>query len=264
LNYDEPIPLAGDVLKQRIFSPLAYAIVRHANIVVISAAEAPRYAAHCPIAWRKRQDGFELVVLRSLLGDGTGHQAGSQKALNFYPILARAYPFLYDPAAGPAAGRAKFVDTAIADEPGDVGAPICMIDGRPSKATTQRIALLDAAAPSFAQTMAITKQLGDADLFEPWPLHFENVEGTTIAVEGLWIIKQTAVETEAFAPVMRAHGVIAADLIGLHRVSLFRAGILLAQARAALKAARPAAIPEPGPENATLLESASADAGVLV
>jgi SapC len=236
LDYERPIPLSGDVLKQRIFSPIAYAMVRRANIIAIAAVEAPRYAAHFPIAWRKRATGFELVILRSLLADGRGHVPGTQTALGFLPALARAYPFLYDPAREPAAGRAKFVDSAIADEPGDLGAPICYVDGRPTKATTQRIGMLDSLAPAFSQTAAITQQLAKADLFEPWPLHFENVEGQTIDVEGLWIIKQNAAASGVFAPIMRAHGLLAADLIGLHRISLFRAGTLLAQTRSALKA----------------------------
>jgi hypothetical protein len=246
LDYERPIPLTGDVLKQRIFSPVAYAGVRRCNIAVIAATEAPRYAAHFPIAWRRRDKTFDLVILRSLLDDGRGHPPGTQSALGFLPLLMRAYPFLYDPSGPPIAGRAKFVDTAIADEPGDLGAPICMIDGRPTKATTQRISALDAAAPAFAQTAALTRQLAEFDLFEPWPLHFENVEGQTLDVGGLSIIRQDAVTGGALAPVMRAHGVLAADLIGLHRLSLFRAGILLAQARASLKAG-----PAPAPSATT-------------
>jgi SapC len=249
LDYERPTPLAGDVLKQRIFSPTAYAGVRSASIVAIAAIEAPRYAAHFPIAWRRQNDSFELVVLRSLLPDGRGHAAGTQKALGFLPILLRAYPFLYDPALlPPAAGHAKFVDTAVADEPGDIGAPICYIDGRPTKATTQRLALLDVAAAAFAQTAAISRQLAAADLFEAWPLRFENIEGYDLEIRDLWIVRQDAVTTGAFAPLMRAHGVVAADLIGLHRVSLYRAGILLAQARGTLKAEAAASGMSPVPD----------------
>lgn len=237
MDYIQPILLAGDVLKQRIFSPVAYAVVRNANVMAIAPVEAPRFAGHYPIAWRKRADRYELVVVRSLLVDGRGHAPGTQTTLTFIPLLARCYPFLYDTTRELQAGRPKHVDMAVADQPTDIGAPIALPDGRPSKATAQRIAQLDAAAPSFAQSIAIAAWLAKADLFEPWPLHFEDVEGETLDVPDLWIVRQNAVDTGALAPLMRAHGMIAADLVGLHRLSLYRAGMLLAQARAALKAA---------------------------
>lgn len=243
MDYDQPIPLSGDVLKQRIFSPLAYSNVRRANVVSIAVSEAQRLAAHNPIAWRKRGSTFELVIVRSLLDDGRGHVPGAQTALGFLPVRLRCYPFLYDPAAIPQAGRAKLVDTAIADEPSDIGAPIALADGRPSKATLQRIAALDAAAPAFAEAALIAGALAKADLFEAWPLHFEDVEGQTLDVPDLWIIRQTAVETGALAPLLRAHGLAAAELFGLHRLSLYRAGTLLALARAALKSATTAEAP---------------------
>lgn len=236
MDYDEPIPLSGDILKQRIFSPLAYANVRRCNVMAIGGGEAPRYAAHYPIAWRKRESEFELSVLRSLLPDGRGQPPGTETMLNFLPILARAYPFLLGPPKEVTGNRAKLVDTAPADKPADVGAPICLMDGRPSKATSQRIALLEAAAPMLSQTAAISRQLADLDLFEPWPLHFEDVEGTTLHIDDLWIVRQDAAKSGRLAPLMRTHGVMAADLISLHRLSLYRAGMLLAYSRAALRA----------------------------
>ena len=235
MDYVQPIPLSGDVLKQRIFSPLAYATIRNANVMAIAPVEAARFAGHYPIAWRKQNDSFELVVVRSLLADGRGHAPGTQTTLAFIPVLARCYPFLYDPALPPQAGKPKFVDTAIADQPNDIGAPIALADGRPSKATLQRIAQLDAAAPSFALSATIAATLAKAELFEPWPLHFENIEGQTLDVDGLWIVRQNVVETGGLAPLLRAHGIAAADLVSLHRISLYRAGMLLAQSRAALK-----------------------------
>ena len=242
--YERPIPLKGDVLKQRIFSPLAYPNVRNANVIAITAHEAPRYSAHFPIAWAKRDTRFELVVIRSLLSDGRAHPEGSQAALAFLPALCRAYPFMYEPAAGPSDSQSKvatghrsnYFDAAVADAPTDVGAPICFADGRPTKATAQRIALLDSAAPLFAITAAIAVDLAALDLFEAWPLRFENIEGHTLDVPDLWIVSQDMVQTGGLAPVMRKHGLIAADLIGLHRISLFRAGTLLSNAKAALKA----------------------------
>jgi SapC len=243
LLYERPVPLQGDVLKQRIFSPLAYENVRNANVVAISAQEAPRYAPHFPIAWHRREGRFELIVVRSFLADGRGHPAASQSALKFLPVLCRAYPFMYEPGGTAQNSRARtnFVDAAIADAPTDIGSPICFPDGRPTKATAQRIALLDMAAPMFTQTAQIAAQLSELALFEAWPLHFENVEGHTLDVPDLWIVKQDAVQTGALAPIMRRHGIVAADLIALHRLSLFRTGIMLANARATLRAAASAA-----------------------
>lgn len=259
MDYEQPIPLAGEVLKQRIFSPLAYAQVRNANVMAIAAAEAARFAGHYPIAWRKRGKTFELSVVRSLLADGRGHAPGTQTTLTFIPALARAYPFLYDPERGPQVGRPKFVDGSIADKPNDIGAPIVLADGRPSKATVQRVATLDATAPSFAESAAIATYLAEADLFEPWPLHFEDVEGQTLDVADLWIVRQDIINTGKLAPLLRLHGIIAADLIGLHRISLYRAGMLLAQARSALK--EPATAPVAAPQSPTTIEFGSAPAG---
>ncbi len=235
MDYERPIPLAGDVLKQRIFSPLAYPSVRNSNVIEIAAQEAPRYAAHFPICWRKQADRHQLVIVRSLIADGRGHPIGSQKALAFLPILCRSYPFLYAPSGTADGAMPKFIDHVIADEPSDIGSPICFTDGRPTKATAQRITMLDNAATLFAQTAAIASHLAAADLFEAWPLHFEGIEGQTLDVPNLWIVKQDVVATGALSPLMRVHGLVAADLIGLHRVSLFRTGILLANARSALK-----------------------------
>ena len=235
MDYERPIPLAGDVLKQRIFSPLAYPSVRNSNVIEIAAQEAPRYAAHFPICWRKLTDRYQLVILRSLMADGRGHPAGSQKALAFLPILCRSYPFLYAPSGMADGSIPKFIDNVIADEPSDIGSPICFSDGRPTKATAQRIAMLDNAAKLFSQTTAIARDLAAADLFEAWPLHFDGIEGQTLDVSDLWIVKQDVISTGALSPLMRTHGLVAADLIGLHRVSLFRTGILLANARSTLK-----------------------------
>ena len=237
MDYDNPIPLVGDVLKQRIFSPLAYANVRRANVVAIATIEAQRFAGHYPIAWRRRDDRFQLVCVRSLLTDGRGHAPGTATTLTFLPVVLRCYPFTYDPAKPPQSGRPKFIDSAIADEPNDVGAPIAMPDGRPSKATTQRLAQLETAAPHFAAAVTIAASLAAADLFEAWPLHFENIEGRTLDIPDLWIVRQTAADGGDLAPILRAHGKVAADLIALHRISLYRAGTLLAQARSALKSA---------------------------
>lgn len=236
--YERPVPLKGDVLKQRIFSPLAYENVRNANVIAITAHEAQRYASHFPIAWYRHENRFELIIVRSILADGRGHPAASQSALPFLPALCRAYPFMYEPgsAARNSHTRTHFIDVAVADAPTDVGSPICFPDGRPAKATAQRIALLDIAAPMFAETAQIASQLSELALFEAWPLHFENIEGYTLDVPDLWIVKQDAISTGALAPVMRRHGIVAADLIALHRLSLFRTGIMLANARAALRA----------------------------
>lgn len=238
MDYDQPIPLAGDVLKQRIFSPLAYANVRRANVVAIAQNEMARLAGHYPLVWRKTGDEFRLVAIRSLLDDGRGHAPGTQLTLSFLSVLLRCYPFLYDPRARPEPGRPRFIDQALADEPGDVGAPVALADGRPSKAALQRLAHLDAAATSFAQTALISNDLGKRELLEPWSLKFDDVQGIRLEVPDLWIVRQAAAKDSSLTPVLQAHGIAAGDLIGLHRLSLFRAGTLLTQARAALQSAK--------------------------
>ncbi len=226
--------MAGEVLKQRVFAPTCYAAVRNTNIVAICASEAGRFVAHVPIAWRSRAGKFELVILRSFLGDGRGHLPGMQTATTLLPVLARAYPFLHDPTRAPTPGQPKFIDPVIADEPDDLGAPITAMNGRLTPQAARCIALLDASAASFAETAVISQCIADADLLEPWALRFEAQGAPTIELKGLWIVKHGAIATGAFAPLMRAHGLAAADLVALHRVSLFRTGLLLARARGAL------------------------------
>lgn len=240
MDYEHPIALSDEVLKRRIFSPLAYPVVRNANVIRIAHSEAARYAAHFPVVWRKIGNGAELVVVRSLLADGRGHAPGSQQALPFLPTLCRAYPFLLNPQIAPAVDTPRLFDDAIADEAKDVGAPVCTPDGRPTKATVQRLGLLDAFVPPFQLTQALCNDLIGADLFEPWALSFDNIEGHKLEVTDLLIIRQTSFATGAFAPVLRTYGLPAAELLALHRISLFRAGILLANARKALVAAKAA------------------------
>lgn len=236
MDYDRPIALQGDVGKRRIFSPFAYARVRHTAAVEISLSEAERYAAYYPIAWQRIADQvFRLVVVRSLLHDGRGHYAGALTTLSFLPALCAAYPFLLAEQPDHLNGADYLVDDVIADEPTDVGAPIIMLDGRPSRATEQRLQLLERHRRQIAPTSRLNARLAAADLLEPWALKFDDVEGTRLEVPNLWILKQGTIETGAYAPVLGELGSRAAWLLGLHRVSIFRAGQLLANARAALR-----------------------------
>jgi len=82
-------------------------------------------------------------------------------------------------------------------------------------------------------SMALGQTLAELDLFEPWELKF-NISGTSIELPDLLIVRQKSLDTGALAPVLYRHGLVAAHLIGVHRISLFRAGILLAAARAVL------------------------------
>lgn len=180
---------------------------------------------------------MELVALRSLLGKGRGHHPFTQAEVGTYPLLLQAYPFLLDlvgEVPGASAPR-TMLDDVVADAPTNVGAPITDLNGKPSRATVQRSACLSAFARHLPETRTISEWLHRHEMLEPWLLNFD-VEQHHLEVPDLFAIRQETFATGRLAPLLAQHGASAAGLLGLHRISLFRAGILLAQARAALQA----------------------------
>lgn len=125
-------------------------------------------------------------------------------------------------------------DDVCSDEPTDIGATVTTLERKPGLATEQRLGALDTFARELPETRAIGQSLAEADLFEPWKLAFD-VEGQSIEVGGLVIARQTAFDDGRYSPILAKHGVAAAQLLALHRISLFRAGLLLTMAKAALK-----------------------------
>jgi hypothetical protein len=171
------------------------------------------------------------VAIRSLLDDQRTQPPAVRALL---PLILHAYPFVFDPKAPPDRHSPRMLDDVFAVAPTDAGASITTANGKLSRATIQRFRILDHLAAEFCTTREITASLAGVDLFEPWELKFD-IEGRPIEISGLFIVRQNAFVGGMFAPILEQYGAPAAMLLGLHRVSLFRAGLLLAAARRALK-----------------------------
>jgi hypothetical protein len=232
IGYENPIRLTGAAATRRIFSPLAYANVRHAHVVPVVMPEAWALASWFPIVWQRTETFYQLVAVRSLFADGRGYLPVVESSPGLLPLLLQAYPFLIDPTVAPDASTARWIDDVIADSPSDIGAPVLLADKRPTKASRLRLGMLDLFQKHWLNTHAFALQLSELGLLEPWNLTFD-IEGHSVGVDNLFIVRQSAFDTGLLAPVASCHGAMAAQLLALHRISLFRAGALLSAARAA-------------------------------
>jgi hypothetical protein len=123
----------------------------------------------------------------------------------------------------------------FADAPTDVGATITTTNQKTGRATTMRLAILDRIADETELTDAVGNALATRGLLEPWALTFD-IEGRSIGIPDLQVVRASAFSEGALAPIVSQFGVPSASLLGLHRISLFRAGLLLAAAKTFLKA----------------------------
>jgi hypothetical protein len=228
---ERPISLENDALRRRIYAPSAYAAVRDAAVVPVVHSEAYRFAAWFPLVWRGRGSEIDFVVVRSLLHD---QRAQPPAARGILPLVLQAYPFILDPKTLPTGSTRKMLDDAIADNPNDIGASITTISGRLSRATLLRFRILDELSRQFPVTRAITEAIAKLGVFEPWKLEFE-IDHRPVIVPDLLIIRKDAFETGIFSSIMEEHGSAAGLLLGLHRISIFRAGLLLAMVRNLLR-----------------------------
>ncbi|NJL07409.1 MAG: SapC family protein [Methylacidiphilales bacterium] len=233
---ENPVLLESEVLSRRIFAPRAYRLVRELPIVPIVVSEAQKIAMWFPIAWRMGENGPELVAMRSLLADQRGQPP---RARDLLPLLLSAYPFVLDPAAPPRAGAHKMLDNVFADEPTDIGATIVGLDRKPVLATRLRLDALETFAAQYPATRSLGHALDEAKLLEAWPLEFD-IGGRNVSVPNLFIAHRDAFESGRYAAILAQHGLMAAELLGLHRISLFRAGLLVTMARAVLEEHRTA------------------------
>ncbi|WAJ27469.1 SapC family protein [Antarcticirhabdus aurantiaca] len=229
---EDPRPLAGEMMTTRIYSPFAYPLPRSVAVVPVAAAEGERLAGSFPMVWRRGARGPDLVVLRSLLGEGAGFPPGADRALALLPLVLQAYPFVRSEEPG----ARVMLDAALPDEPTDAGATVTGPDGRPSRGTELRLRALALFGQDRERTAAMSRALDAAGLLEPWPLRFDLGHGRRCAIEDLLVVSPKAFATPALGSVLAAFGVGAARLLGQHRLSLFRAGALLAAAQGAVAA----------------------------
>jgi SapC len=226
-----PIALERDALRRRIYAPVAYAAVRNSAVVPVVHTEAYQLAAWFPLVWRQRGAEYDLVVVRALLDD---QRAQPRAARALLPRILQAYPFMLEPTNPAGMEGERMLEDVFADQPTDVGASITTVAGKFSRATILRLGILDGLANDLAVTRRIGELLASRGLLEPWQLKFE-IAGRSVEVADLFIVRQDTFETGKLSPVMEELGGPAALVLGLHRISVFRAGALLATARTLLE-----------------------------
>jgi hypothetical protein len=231
MPFQQPIALEKDVLRRRIYAPLAYAPVRNAAVVPIVHSECPMLASWFPLVWRRRQTRIEFVAVRALLND---QRAQPPTARALLPLLLHAYPFVFDPDQPIGADTKKMLDNVFADAPTDVGASITTVQHKLARATTSRFRILDRFAGEAEATTKIGNALAELDLLESWPLKFD-IDGNRVELVDLAVVRPSAFDSGLLAPLLENYGMPCAQMLGHHRISLFRAGTLLASAKAFFK-----------------------------
>lgn len=231
LLHGRPIALEGEVLRRRIYAPQSYAPVRDVAVVPVVHSECQILASWFPLVWRRRRGTVEFVAIRALLDD---QRAQPPAARGLLPLLLHAYPFVLDPDQPVGTHTRKMLDDVFADAPTDVGASITTVHHKLARATTSRFRILDRFAQETIITAGIGAALADLDCLEPWPLTFD-IEGQRVEIPDLLTIRPSAFDTGHFGPLLGRYGLPCAQMLGLHRISLFRAGVLLAMAKAFFK-----------------------------
>jgi hypothetical protein len=227
-NYGPLTAAQGDM---RIFAPIAYAAVRRAQIVPIVHVEALALAAWFPICWRVGAPLPTLIVLRTLCKDGSCQPPGSPRNASSLPLALRAYPFVAGAEGEDDTPAEILIDDVIPDQPTDVGAPILTAQGKAGKGTLMRLHAASAFNTALALTRSMTDELAAVDLLEPWTLEFD-IAGQSIRVDDLLIVRPGDFHTPKIFHFIKKFGPQAASFLGAHRISLFRAGILVRAARA--------------------------------
>ncbi|MBN8989904.1 MAG: SapC family protein [Rhizobiales bacterium] len=234
LRFESPVVLQDDILRRRIYSPQSYATVRNTAVVPIVHSECASLASWFPLVWQRRQGKLEFVAIRALLNE---QRAQPPAARGLLPLILRAYPFVLDPGQPAAPDARRMLDDVFADAPTDVGATITTVQRKLSRGTTSRFRFLDQFAHDAVVTAKISEAVAGLDEFEPWNLKFE-IDGNQVEVPDLLVVRPRAFEDGRLAPLLQQYGTPCAQMLGLHRISLFRAGGLLAMAKALFRERR--------------------------
>jgi hypothetical protein len=180
-----------------------------------------------PICWRIVDGQSTLIALRTLCQDGSHQPPGSPAQPSSLPVVLKAYPFVVGlPSEGNQDGPYHLVEAAIPDKPSDVGAPILTPAGKAGAGTKLKLQAVSAFNDALPLTKAMTDTLAENDLFEPWPLEFE-VSGRTLTVKDLFIVRQSEFGSASIFQFVKKFGPAGASFLGAHRISLFRAGVLV-------------------------------------
>jgi hypothetical protein len=224
--YDNPEKLSAGFAHERIYAPQSYALVRELQIVPAVHVEALAMAAWFPVCWRHGPHGPELVILRSLSPVADGLQPrGAPRQPASLPLALRSYPVAIHADLGQRG--AIMVERAIADQPTDMGAPMALPDGRPSRGLQNRYRTALIARQAAEATSAMTRALDEVGAFQSWPLCFATSAGE-VAVDGLLHASGEVLDGPHGRALLQRFGVDIAVLLSAHRLSLFRIGELRA------------------------------------
>jgi SapC len=243
--WERPIALEKDVLSRRIYAPLAYGPVRNTAVVPIVHSECMILASWFPLVWRERQSRIEFVAIRALLDDQRAQPPAARAVL---PSVLHAYPFMHDPGQPITVDSQKMLDDVFADAPTDIGASITTVQRKLARATMSRFQILDRFAHESSATSEISRALLALDLLEPWSLKFD-IDGHRVEIPNLLVVRPAAVETGDFASLLENHGLPCAQMLALHRISLFRSGSLLARAKTFFRESRETGASDPQAED---------------
>lgn len=229
--YDNPCDVTTNWGHHRIFAQQAYRRVRETQFVPILLSEAHDLARWFPICWVLTGDGPPVLsAFRSLLDGGRGMQRAISASQEALPWALQAYPFVVPDAASVRDQRMRF-DTALADKPTDVGAPILTEDGRFSRAARGRARTAVHVSHHYPQTLALSQTLRDLGLLVNWPLALDLGNGQQATFQNLMILDKDRLDDPVLHTQMMRFGIEAALLVAAHRLSLFRMNTLLTLAR---------------------------------
>ncbi|MFG1463055.1 SapC family protein [Xanthobacter sp. DSM 24535] len=228
--YSRLLKLEGEVGHRRIYSQIAYPVVRDLQTVPAVHMESLDLAAWYPLVWLRDAEGLELLALRSFLPLGAGHSQTALRNVRALPLLLQAYPFACPPDQPQ---DAIFVDDAVADQPDNTGATILTPNGSPSRASAQRIY----AAAYFRSAYDITRRMSAAldagGLLEPWDMGLP-ADPPLGPFPQFLILRPAALASDVFGPFVHMFGLAGMRLLNAHALSLFRAGVLYQNARQAI------------------------------
>ncbi len=228
--YEDYGPLTREQGDTRLYAPVAYRMVRQRQCVPVVHIEALALAAWFPLCWDMSGSKPCFVALRSLRDGGSAHPSGSPNSAASLPLCLRAYPFVVSHSGVNDPGERALLERSIPDSPTDVGAPILTSEGKPGRGTLMRLRAVTAFNAAIGPTETLTQDLVKYDLLEPWPLEFD-LGTSTIALKTLSVVSPSKYDSAAIIAVLRRFGPLAATVLGAHRISLFRAAVLLQSAR---------------------------------
>lgn len=231
--YEAPEVLTADWGHHRIYAPIAYPVVRTACLVPIVHTEVLELARLFPVCWAMSQTGPELCVLRSLLSGGRAMPT-PRMLVSALPKVFHAYPVVVPHDDGLAAGPIT-VDTAVADQPTDVGAPLMTANGRPTRAVSTRVRAAIETGGTLQTTRALSRLLHEGGLLEPWSLDLGLGDEAENLGE-LMVISRDRLDDPGVYKAILGFGADAALFLSAHWLSLFRITALLSAAKATLAA----------------------------